>query len=142
MYELHCFGHLGRDAEVKTDKAGKKYVAFSVGVKKHDGNTEWVYCTKEGEYFSDIIKGTGIFFRGEPFSYNKTDKNTGETSIAQGCRINFLRVFSRPFGALNTYTPPKTSPMPESDRQKAVGNGLAPRVKYDSIPPADDDLPF
>lgn len=151
MLEITGIGYLGKNAELKEDKDKKMYVAFNVGCKKPDGSTEWIYCRKEGEYFNDLVKGTGIFFRGTPFCFHLKDQNTGDLKIMIGCHITFMRVTNIPYEHRKPYNPTqhpsvthtsKPLQISESDRQKVVGDGLKPRARFDSVPPADDDLPF
>ena len=86
MQTINLMGHLGKDAEVKTSKAGRPYTQFSIAANHRDRDgddvTTWYNITtfgKAGEICGEWRKGNAVYLSGDlkPRTYEKSDGTTG-----------------------------------------------------------------
>ena len=95
MLKIFAAGQLGKDAVTRTqESSGATITSFSLGVKRRDGNTEWLSCSLKGKRAEDLMqhlkKGIGVAVDGEVYAEAWVDKSTKEIRSALRVWVNDL----------------------------------------------------
>jgi len=100
MIKIFAAGHIGRNATSRTQEAsGATITAFSLGVRRWDGNTEWLSCSLKGKRAEELLphlkKGIGIAIEGDVYPEAWIDKETKEVRSALRVWVNDLSFVGR-----------------------------------------------
>jgi single-strand DNA-binding protein len=97
MIEAAFFGALGRDAELKTSKAGKKYLRLNVRVGNGDG-AQWVgvmvFGDEAEELAPKLLKGCRVYCEGklslDEWTAQDGSKRHGLNVMSFHCRLSAI----------------------------------------------------
>lgn len=146
MKKLLVDGNLGRDAEVKVSKNGRKYVRFSLGTrvfKNGEDDTDWidVYSfdqTIVEEKYKRLVSGVRVQVMGD-FDINANAKN-GKFYLNTRVIADFVEILAgkRTEGEVEAHA--EKGAEPEQVAQKPAVSAVVSAAA--SSANADDDLPF
>ena len=145
MVNVNFIGRLGADAELRTSKGGKQYVAMRVAtdeVKNGEKGTAWINVTYHGDraikMHEYLKKGSAVSVMGSETVGTYQNKN-GETQVSRDVladRVDFLNLGKSGDGQTNeTSTDTGTFKPKEQEAEMATAAAA-------SASDGADDLPF
>ena len=145
MVNVNFIGRLGEDAELRTSKGGKQYVAMRVATdefKNGEKGTAWINVTYHGDraikMHEYLKKGSAVSVMGSETVGTYQNKN-GETQVSRDVladRVDFLNLGKSGDGQTNeTSTDTGTFKPKEQEAEMATAAAA-------SASDGADDLPF
>lgn len=145
MVNVNFIGRLGADAELRTSKGGKQYVAMRVATdefKNGEKGTAWINVTYHGDravkMHEYLKKGSAVSVMGSETVGTYQNKN-GETQVSRDVladRVDFLNLGKSGDGQTNEASTDTGTFKPKEQEAEMVTAAAA------SASDGADDLPF